>query len=320
MISIRKLSTACIVLFAALTLGLCAKPGPDMVHFKVTNLFPEGVEYSPRYGVWLVTSLYEGKVTQVKDDGTTKPLIQDDATLKSAIGIRVDEKRDRVLVANSDPGVSKRTDPATQKKMAGLGIYKLSTGEKIAYADLGALRPGDHFANDIALDGDGNAYVTDSFSPIIYKVDLNGTPSVLIENSRFVGTGFSLNGIVYHKNNFLIVGKMDEGVLFKIPLSNPDNFSEIKLDRKLEGADGILWSIAGDLIVIAGGTTNKVFLVKSSDSWSSGTVAGEVPTGDVFPTTGILRGNEPYVLYAFLGKLFGGQLPVEEFMIHKVKF
>lgn len=312
------------LLFAAalvLATGACAKPGPEQVTIAETDLFPEGLEYSSRYGVWLVTSLRKGLVNQVKDDGTIKPLIEDPALLKSVIGIRIDEKRDRVLIANSDPGVAERTDPATQRKLAGLGIYRLSTGEKIAYADLGALRPAEaHFANDIALDGDGNAYVTDSFSPLIYKVTPEGEASVLIENSRFIGQGFGLNGIVYHRNNFLVVAKMDEGLLFKIPLSNPDNFKEIKLDRKLPGADGLLWNIAGDLVVAANGDTNKIFLVKSADGWDSARVAGERATGDVFATTGVLRGNEVYVLYAQLNKLFGGQLPVDEFTINKIKF
>jgi hypothetical protein len=304
-----------------LVVTFCGQPGPDVVSIRQTDLFPEGVQYSSRYQVWLVTSLRRGLVNQVKDDGTIKPLIRDDATLVSTIGLRVDQGRDRVLVANSDPGVGERTNPGTQRKLAGLGIYRLSTGEKIAYANLGALRPDyEHFANDIALDGAGNAYVTDSYSPIVYKVTPEGTASVLIENSRFIGEGFGLNGIAFHRNNFLIVAKMDEGILFKVPLSNPDNFSRIELDRTLPGADGIFWTITGDLVVIANEPTNAVFLVKSTDGWNSGRVAGEMQTGDVYATTGVVRGNANYVLYARLNRLFAGQLPVEEFSIRKVKF
>lgn len=301
--------------------AFCGRPGPDEVIIRQPDLFPEGVQYSSRYNIWLITSLRRGLVHQVKDDGTIKPLIRDDSTLVSTIGIHVDESRDRVLVANSDPGVGERTTPETQRQLAGLGIYRLSTGEKITYTNLGALRPEyEHFANDIALDGAGNAYVTDSYSPIIYKVTPEGAASVLIENSRFIGEGFGLNGIAFHRNNFLIVAKMDEGILFKVPLSNPDNFSRIELDRTLPGADGIFWTITGDLVVIANEPTDTVFLVKSTDGWSSGRVAGEMKTGDVYATTGVARGNRNYVLYARLNRLFAGQLPVEEFSIRKVKF
>ena len=89
----------------------------------------------------------------------------------SAVGLRIDSQRDRVLVCNSDPGVSLHTDKTTQGKLAGLAVFQLSTGKLIKYLDLGGLSSGgNHFCNDIAVDDDGTAYATDSFSPIIYKI------------------------------------------------------------------------------------------------------------------------------------------------------
>jgi len=303
-----------------LTMVQCSKPGPDQIIIKKPNLFPEGVEYDRGQKRFLITSLREGIISEVKMDGTSQVFIDDDV-LVSAIGIRVDSSRQRILVCNSDPGASVKTKPETQKKLAGLGIYDLKNGQKINYLNLHTLRPeGNHFANDIAIDGKGNAYVTDSFSPIIYKVTATGEFSIFLENSRFTGDGFNLNGIVFNRNNFLIVAKYNEGILFRVPIGNPDNFAEIKIDKKFPGADGLLWSVSGDLIVIANSSTNKVFQLRSTDGWKSASIASEMVTGEVFATTGVLRGHEAYVLYAQLHKLFGGQLPVEKFTIKKIKF
>jgi hypothetical protein len=133
-------------------------------------------------------------------------------------------------VAVSDPGAGLRTSPATAGKLAALGIYTLITGTRIKWVDLGGLLPGmAHFANDLAIDPQGNAYITDSFSPIIYKVDVNGNASVFMANERFATQPgeFGFNGIVFHPSGYLIVAFSKENKLFKFPVANPSGFSEV---------------------------------------------------------------------------------------------
>lgn len=40
-----------------------------------------------------------------------------------------------------------------------------------------------NFANDVTLAPDGTVFVTDSFSPVVYKVNPDGTASVLVMDS-----------------------------------------------------------------------------------------------------------------------------------------
>ena len=327
----KKTDTALLICTSllALTLQGCdrgkAPPAPktaapEAVSFTKAALYPEGVDYDDRRNRFLVTSLREGIVGAVSDDGTYKVFIQD-SNLVSAIGIRVDAERDRLLVCNSDPGVSVHTKKENQGKLAGLGIFQLSTGKLIKYLDLGRLGgAGGHFCNDIALDGAGNAYVTDSFSPIIYKVDTANKASVLLNHKRFTGEGFNLNGLVA-KDNYLLVAKMNEGLLFKVPLDKPEKFTQVKIKESLAGADGLLWAPDGSLVVIANGKTNKVFKLASSDNWDSATVTGSVDTGDVFATTGVMRDGKIYVLYAMLHVLFNPQTKthIDKFEIRQQK-
>lgn len=260
-------------------------------------------------------------------EGAYEPFIEDD-DLVSTIGLKVDESRKRILVAVSDPGAGEKTSPQTAGKLATLGIYNLITGSRIKFVNLGALRPeGGHFANDITLDQQGNAYITDSFSPIIYKVDVDGNASILFENAEFATApgAFGFNGIVYHPSGFLIAGFSRDRKLIKIPVNTPSAWSEIIPDTQLMGPDGLLLSKNGkELIVVnnAGGVApGKVIAFSSENNWESATAGNTFTTDPVFPTTATAYKNQVFVVYAYLNRLFSGvQPPVSEFAIQKVPF
>ena len=220
----RPLAFTLFTALAACSKDAAAPDTPPAVPVAITinraALYPEGFAYDAAADRFLLGSLTAGALGQVAVDGTYSPLA-DDAQLVSFTGLLVDAPRNRVLAAVGDlAGNSARTSPATQYKLAALASFDRGTGRRLAYTDLGGLRPGvSHFANDVAVDAQGNAYVTDSFAPIIYKVDPQGVATVFLENSRFVApTGsFGLNGIVLHPDGYLLVGKWDEGLLFKVP-------------------------------------------------------------------------------------------------------
>jgi sugar lactone lactonase YvrE len=294
---------------------------PDTISFKKDALYPEGLEYDTDNNRFLVTSLHEGTVGTVTPDGNYNVLFQDEHMV-SAIGIRIDKGHDRVLVCNSDPGVSLHTKPETKGKLAGLAVFQLSTGNLIKYIDLASLSEGGgHFCNDIAVDNNGVAYVTDSFSPIIYKVDADNNASIFLQDDKFKGQGFNLNGIVV-KDDYLLVNKDNDGTLFKIPLNDPKKFTQVNLEAPLVGADGLLWAADGSLILIANGKTNKVVKLTSEDGWASAKVAGSFDTGQVFATTGKEINGDIYVLYAMLHVLFNPETKeqVNTFEIHKITF
>lgn len=314
-----------------ITLGGCndSKPSvsPNVVTFNSSTLYPEGIAWDDRNERFLVTSIRKGEIGSVKDDGSYWVFAKD-SRMVSSVGIQIDKKRDRVLVCNADPGAAEKSSPKTTGKLAGLAVFSLSSGALIKYIDLAKGIKGGHFCNDLTIDKEGNAYITDSFSSVIYKVDADYNASVLVNDKTFSGKSFNLNGIVV-KDNYLLAVKMNSGQLFKIPLDKPSSFKEVTLKQKIYGADGLLWGPDGSLILIAnnnayvGATpataTDKVFKLTSSDNWASASIIGQADTGDVFATTGTVRNGQVYVMHSMLQVLFNPKTKkhLEKFGIHK---
>ncbi len=279
----------------------------DSISVLKPALYPEGIDYNPVTDNFIVGSFREGAVYEVELDGTYRQLISDQR-LNSVLGVRVDAKRNKVFVVNSDIGASIRAYYKGPKKLASVGIYELSSGKVIDFIDLGKLLPNrSHLANGITLDTEGNAYITDSFSPVIYKIDIDGEASVFLESERFLGDGINLNGIVFHPDGYLIAVKKGEGVLFKIPLDNPGNFSEIKSSVKFVGGDGLILVNKKELVVVAnrasGQVTETVFALESDDNWKTTEVTDEFKFGKVYLTTGVIRKGKIYVMHSDLKSL-----------------
>lgn len=278
---------------------------PTQINFTQSNLFPEGVVYDPFNQRFYVSSITRGDIGIVNAHGNYTPFITDEA-LTATTGLEVDKSRKRLLVSNS-PGQ--------------LGIYNLYSGTRLHLVDLAALLPGTPiFVNDVAVDKDGNAYVTNSFSPIIYKVDWQGDASVFFQNADFAlpPGSFGFNGIEYDNRGFLLVNFSARNQVVKIPVKNSNEYSIVTLNTALDGPDGLLLSKDGKQLIVvnnAGGAEGKVLSFTSNDEWKSGQLNSSFNTGMVFPTTATSNGKHVYVLYAYLHKLNTGQ---DKFTIQRV--
>jgi len=282
----------------ALALTGCAGMGagdrlPARIVMERGGFIPEGIEFDTTARRFLTGSLVDGTVYEIRPDGTLNPFAVD-PELVSSIGIEADEPRDRLLVANSDRSVF---NPDSGPGLAKLGVYRLSTGDRIAMVDLGAVAGGGSdrvvFTNDVTVDPEGNVYLTDTRMNIVYRVDTDYTASVLY---RFAATpGLGLNGIVYHPDGFLIVVAVGgQGILYRIPVDNPRAAEPIELSQPATGADGLIWSSAGELIVVSNSTSSATAYA-SADGWRSAELVGEA-TFEGQATTGAVVDDEVYVV------------------------
>lgn len=277
---------------------------PERVTVSHEGLFPEGVEYDGANNRFLVSSTSEGTVYAVDDEGTLTPFIEDER-IPSSVGLEVDEDNNRLLVVATD-----------MQRLGFLGIYDLTSGENLAFVDFRPLLPSDpeHFTNDVAVDSQGFAYVTDSYAGVIYRVDPQGNAIVYLVDESF-STQFALNGIAYHApGNALIAVRGTD--LIKIPVDNPDAFITVTLERPLVGADGIVFLDETTLAVVTNNPPN-VFRLESDNNFDSAQVTGVFEPEQVFPTTVAERDGEAYVLYSHLN---AERSTVVDFPIQHVMF
>lgn len=251
---------------------------------------PEGIEYDKANGRFLTGSLAEGTIFEIDGDGTMTPFVED-PELVSSVGIEVDEPRDRLLVANSDRAVFDG-QAAGQAK---LGVFSLTTGERIAMVDLAGVlqNPGDdphYFANDVAVADDGTVFVTDTQQNVVYAVDTDYRASVL---HRFEPMeGLALNGIEYHPGGYLIV--VGGANLYKMPIDNPDSTAQIELPEPMTGADGIVWA-GNDRLAVVSNSQSRVVMLTSIDDWASAEIDA-VAMFDGQATTAAVAGGDVYVV------------------------
>ena len=126
--------------------------------------------------------------------------------------------------------------------------------------------------NDLAFDGDGNLYVTDSFQGLIYKIPPGGgAPLVWFQDARLLGhpaIPIGVNGIRIDKNDknvFVTVTARSSdlaGVVYRLPLTPSPSAADLQEFHVYpfsafgpEGPDGIAFGKSGYLYVALAGSS-----------------------------------------------------------------
>ena len=277
---------------------------PPQIAFSATQLYPETASWSDKEKVFFVSSVRHGTVGKVTLDGKYTPFITDDK-LVSTVGLLADDAHNTLWVTNSDPGAGDRTNAATQGKLAGVAAYDETTGVRRAYYDLSSLSPGAHFANDVSVDDAGNVYVTDSFSPTIFRIGADGKISIFAQNALFgEGNGFNLNGIAWHKDGFLLVGRYNTGELFRVSVADPSKVDKVELSEVLKGADGFHLVDSQHLIIAQNLGVDRMVELVSTDSWKSAKVVRQLKGMLSMPSSATQVGQDIYVLDSRIDTLF----------------
>ncbi|POX25922.1 gluconolaconase [Serratia marcescens] len=282
--------------------------------------YPEGIAWNARARAFLVSSLRGGQLGLVYPDGRYRRFSTGSGLITTS-GMLVDAERNRVLVCNEDVGVSLNSTSGTRNRVAQVLEFNLDTGALQQTYDLSSLSRGPTLANDLALDAQGNIYVTDSFQPQIYKIDrATRQVSILVRSARLMpadapaaaqGTQPYLNGIVYHPDGYLIAADYTRGLLWKVTLDNASAISEIRLPQRLKGPDGLRLKNAHELVIVQsypgrkGGMSGNVTLLASSDGWASAHLAAVATPPELDgPTGAALRDGEVWVVNSRYPRLF----------------
>ena len=220
------MSRRALLLLLPLALGAAVLPAPATTAAPLPtryvlpgqDVFPEGVTAVD--GTFYVTSTTTGAVFRGRlGDARTRVFLpggRDGRT--TAVGLEVTPDGDRLVVAGGSTGQ--------------VFVYDTSDGSLIAkYSNGGDATS--TFLNDVAFDAAGNAYVTDSVSPVLYRIPAaqiasgTGRSRTLRPFVQFSGTvfsyvdGFNANGIVVTEDGrYALVVQSQTGRLFRIGLAD----------------------------------------------------------------------------------------------------
>ena len=192
-----------------------------------------------------------------------------------AVGMRVDEARDWLVVAGGPTGHA--------------WVYDTEDGSTVADLVLGAA--GATFSNDVAITRDA-LYFTDTFAARLYRVPIladgtfGTTQPITVTGPAAATGGFGLNGIDSTNRGWLIVNHTDLGILALIdPSTGESHVIDLSGAGLVAGTlDGL--QLEGRTVWVVQNFANTVARVKLSPDLTSGEVV-EVITSDLFrvPTT-----------------------------------
>ena len=229
--------------------------GPAFLDLPGDSLFPEGI-LAAQNGDLYVSGFGNGAVVRVTG-GTDGELFKEPGEdgLARAVGMGIDEARGRLWVASFDFA----TFGSTMK------VFDVATGALLA--TLAPEPDGQpHFFNEVALDADGRAYVTDTASPVIWTAgpDLDGIEP-LVTDAALANPDpdrpFGLNGLALTPDGrHLIASVMDRitpggGRLVRVDAATGE-IAEVELEGEPEtidvfgGSDGMFFEEGGLLMMV----------------------------------------------------------------------
>ena len=207
---------------------------------------------------------------------------------RAAIGLALDSGAQYLYVAGGPTGQGY--------------VYDAFTGEAITEYQFTSASS---FVNDVVVTEDA-AYFTDSFQPVIYRVDVgpNGAPSSTFEtidlggDFQFVAGGFNLNGIDATPNGkYLVAVNSTLGTVYRID-PNTGVATEIDLNgASVVNGDGIL--LDGKTLYVVQNQFNQIAVIKLSPDLLNGTVVGLITNPNFqVPTTIAEFGHDLYAVNA----------------------
>ncbi len=313
----RTVPAAALLLPLALVLSVgpaLAAPRPTQYVLPGSAVYPEGIAFEESSGDFFVSSTTEGTVfrANVADETAHVFLAPGGDGRATAIGVAVD-RAGRLFVAGGPTGMIWVCDTASGDL---LGRFTTPAGAT--------------FLNDVTISRSGDAYVTDSVRPIIWRITpeavaaADGGTAAAEPWLDLTGTaityqaGFNLNGIeATPDGRSLVTVQSNTGDLFRIDIATRTP-SRIALGNEaVPAGDGLL--LVGRTLFVAQNAIGMIARIELNGDLTAGTL--ESRSGDPtlrFPTTIDLARGRILVVNSQFDKRGPGLTPELPFTVSSI--
>lgn len=254
------------------------------------DLYPEGIAWDPQTRSFYVGSLEHGTVTRVNADSSQSLLAEPANAGWSTLGMKIDAEARRLYACASPPEADGEGE---------VWIYDLDGCGLIEQVALGDAAAGAR-CNDLALDPDGAALVTDPSQGIVYRVMSGQAPEVWAQDPLLDPEGplpLGLNGIAVTPDEaYVIAANLAAQRLVRIDRADPTSVVEIALtgDPLPQGTDGLVFGGTDDVLHVVFDT--EVKRVALAAAYTTGDVTTIlVPGFDSGLTTATVAEGEIYI-------------------------
>ena len=289
-----------------------------------TDLIPEGIAYDTRDKAFFLSSLHKRKIVRVRLRAPRPPLVEDFAAqgqdgLYSTLGMKVDAERRILWVCSSAESFMQGYSDADNGKAA-LFKYDLNTRKLIAKYELGP-NPA-HLLNDVVLNAEGDAFVTDTHSGDIFTVrhDMDQ-----LEVFMPAGTFHSPNGIaISDDGRKLFISEMPLGVYAVDVKTKRSERLPQTVGISPSGSDGLYFydgSLIGIINIVSerNGRVARFYLDGSARSITQARVLDCNHPLYQWPTTGVVVGDSFfYIANSQFGSFNGEQRTFPKASLHQV--
>ncbi|HRI72497.1 MAG TPA: DUF4440 domain-containing protein [Polyangium sp.] len=207
------------------------------------DMIPEGIVHDPKTGAFFVSSVHLRKILRILPSGKTAEFASKD--LFAVLGMAIDEKR-RALWACSSAIREMNGFVEADKgraKVVEFDLDKATVRREISLDEKGVA----HMCNDVAVDGEGNVFVSDPVASMLYVLRPGQTAlEPYVTKGKFGGP----QGIVATSDGKSLFVADYAGGLFHVDRATHETtWLEPPKDAALTGIDG-LTSYQGDQLAI----------------------------------------------------------------------
>ena len=250
MLNIRRLfSIAAVLAFLVPVAAQGSAPGKS-IWLPEGFAYPNGIAFT-QTGDLLVGSVVSGDIAALELG--VQPAVRFAETEQRFAGtaLRYDPDRGKLWVASPD-FLGEEVNGEIRRRAHRLVVVDVPTGDVEWWAEM----PDAGFANDIALDGTGGAFVTDTIRGRVLYLAAPGAPFEIVAEGLESRDGrLGPAGIAVDEHGNLIVGMYSDGRLVRVRPGTdgqPATIEEIELSAAIDNPDGMAFGPSGRLLVVDG--------------------------------------------------------------------